>query len=400
MKRRKFLRNISAASAAGAFALNGIPVRVMGQTHFNKLASLSSNDNVLVILQLHGGNDGLNTIIPIADYDTYYSRRANIAIPYKSGNRSLIEVDTTLPLENQIGFHPDMIDLKEMYDYGDMAVVQGVSYPRNNGSHFRGRDIWAMGGGADDYYNSGWVGRWLSGEIDPLIYPEDFPNDDNPDPLALEMGNDISLLFHQAENIPVSISLPGGGPESIARLIEELEGFVDEEVDPRGLPPDFLNNSPYGAEMNWILSLEDKSETYIKRLLEVYQNASATSVEYPEFYPFATTRRNPLSGQLQTVARLLDGGGDGVKTKVFLVKMGGFDTHAEQVESYDSTIGGHSALLYHISSAMKAFKADLISRGIANKVMTVTWSEFGRTNCLQWKLWYRSWHRRSCYAIW
>ncbi len=378
MKRRRFIRNISAAAGV-PFALNGVPLKVMGQTHFNRLAANSDNENVLVILQLHGGNDGLNTIIPIEQYDLYYSRRANIAIPYKTGSRSLIELDSTLASADQVGLHPDMADIKEMYDYGDMAVVQGVSYPRNNGSHFRGRDIWAMGGGADDYYSSGWVGRYLAKEFEPQIYPDDFPTDEMPDPLALEMGNDVSLLFHQETSIPVSISL-GSSPENLANLIAQLEGFEDQGVDPRGLPPSFLNGSPYGNEMDWILSLEDKSEIYIQRLLEVYQASSATTVDYPEVYPFGAQRRNPLSSQLQLVARLLDGGGagQGVKTKVFLVKMGGFDTHAEQVESYDPTLGGHGALLYHISSAMKAFRQDLFNRGLGHKVMTVTWSEFGR----------------------
>ncbi len=378
MKRRRFLKNITAAAGV-PFALNGVPVKVMAQTHFNRLAASSTNDNVLVILQLHGGNDGLNTIIPLEQYDLYYSRRANIAIPYKTGSRSLIELDGTLPSADQVGFHPDMADLKEIYDYGDMAIVQGVSYPRNNGSHFRGRDIWAMGGGADDYFSSGWVGRYLAKAYEPLSYPDDFPTEEMKDPLALEMGNDVSLLFHQESNIPVSISL-GSSPENLANLIAQLEGFDDQGVDPRGLPPEFLNGSPYSKEMDWILSLEDKSETYIQRLLEVYQNASATTVDYPEVYPFGAQRTNPLSGQLQLVARLLDGGGagQGVKTKVFLVKIGGFDTHAQQVESYDPTLGGHSALLYHISSAMKAFRQDLFNRGLGGKVMTITWSEFGR----------------------
>lgn len=307
MKRRRFIRNISAAAGV-PFALNGVPLKVMGQTHFNRLAANSDNENVLVILQLHGGNDGLNTIIPIEQYDLYYSRRANIAIPYKTGSRSLIELDSTLASADQVGLHPDMADLKEMYDYGDMAVVQGVSYPRNNGSHFRGRDIWAMGGGADDYYSSGWVGRYLAKEFEPQIYPDDFPTDEMPDPLALEMGNDVSLLFHQETSIPVSISL-GSSPENLANLIAQLEGFEDQGVDPRGLPPSFLNGSPYGNEMDWILSLEDKSEIYIQRLLEVYQASSATTVDYPEVYPFGAQRRNPLSSQLQLVARLLDGGG-------------------------------------------------------------------------------------------
>ncbi|MEL7148439.1 MAG: DUF1501 domain-containing protein, partial [Bacteroidota bacterium] len=212
-----------------------------------------------------------------------------------------------------------------------------------------------------------------------LSYPDDFPNEEMKDPLALEMGNDVSLLFHQGDNIPVSLSL-SSSPGNLANLIEQLEGFDDQGIDPRGLPPEFLATTRYAKEMDWILSLEDKSEIYVKRLLEVYSNASASSVDYPEVYPFATNSRNPLSGQLQLVARLLDGGGvgQGVKTKVFLVKIGGFDTHAGQVQEGNPTVGSHSALLYHISSAMRAFQRDLAARGLEDRVLTMTMSEFGR----------------------
>lgn len=377
MKRRNFLKKIGFAAGA-PIAFHGVPLKLLASHQdVQHLAQQSTNDRVLIILQLHGGNDGLNTIIPISNYDEYYSRRANIAIPYKVGNRTLIPLDSTVASNEQVGLHPDMHDFKYLYDIGKAAVFQGVSYERNNGSHFRGRDIWFMGGGADDYYSSGWIGRYLGKEYEPLVYPSDFPTEDMPDPLALEMGNDVSLLFHQEGNIPTSISL-GSNPSNLENLINQLEGFSDEGVDPRGTPPSFLTDSPYGREMDWILGLEDKSETYIKRLSEIYESADETSVAYPESYPFnspAGSKRNPLSSQLQLVARLLAGG---VKTKVFLVKMGGFDTHASQVEDYDPTMGVHSALLYHISSAMRAFQNDLRFRGLEDRVLTVSMSEFGR----------------------
>lgn len=365
------------------FAVGGVPVKLFaGETPITRMAQQSTNDKVIVILQMHGGNDGLNAVIPVEQYETYYSRRANIAIPAKNGVRRMIELDQTLPTPDQVGLHPDLLDMKELYDQGRMKIIQGVSYERNNGSHFRGRDIWFMGGGFDDFFSSGWVGRYLQQEFAPLTYPDAFPNENMLDPLAIEMGNDVSLIFHQAGNIPTSISL-GSDPESLANLIDQLEGFEDEGLDPRGKPPEFLNNSPYGRELNWILNLEDKSEEYAARLVQVFQASSAASVTYPERYPFNAPKgslRNGLSGQLQLVARLLDGGGagQGVKTKVFLLKIGGFDTHAGQVESYDSTMGVHAARMYHIASAMKAFQADLRSRGIEDKVLTLTTSEFGR----------------------
>jgi uncharacterized protein (DUF1501 family) len=379
MKRRNFIKKLSLAAVP--FTLGGIPIKLMAENSLTRMAEQSTNDRVLIILQLHGGNDGLNSIIPVEAYDTYYRWRANIAIPAKNSLRKMIPLDNTLPSEAQVGLHPDMIAMKDLYDRGRMTVVQGVSYKNNNGSHFRGRDISFMGGGFDDYFSSGWVGRYLQGEYAPQIYPNDFPNAEMKDPLAIEMGSDVSLIFHQEGNIPTSISL--NDPQTFARLVEELEGFTDEGIDPRGKPPVALNNSPYGKELNWILGLEDKSEDYAERLYEVYKNSAVSTVTYPERYPFNAPKgslKNELTPQLQLIARLLDGGGPGlgVKTKVFLVKLGGFDTHAEQVESYDPTMGHHAALMYHISAAMKAFQDDLKARGLEDRVLTVTTSEFGR----------------------
>lgn len=380
MERRKFLKRLTTLTS-GTLALNHIPVRVFSEnSRFMDLAGLSDNDRVLVILQLHGGNDGLNMVIPAANYDEYYSRRANIAIPAKNSKRKYIPLDTTLPTADQVGLHPDMMAAKDLYDRNRMGVIQGVSYPYNNGSHFRGRDIFFMGGGVDDYKSSGWIGRYLSKEIEPSVYPDDFPNAENPDPLAIELGNSISLIFHQEGNIPASISLPGN-PESFSNLVENLDGFKDKQlVDPIGTPPSFLDESPYGKELNWILGLEDKTQDYAKRLYEVYAKAPESTVVYPDLYPFdgAGNTRNPLSGQLQIISKLLDGGGDGVKTKVFLLRIGGFDTHAGQVETYDPTLGSHAAKMYHITTAMQAFQNDLKARGIEDRVLTITTSEFGR----------------------
>lgn len=374
--RRKFLKRLPAALSL-PFTLGGIPFNVMGENALTKMARASiDNDRVLIILQLHGGNDGLNCLIPIENYDLYYSRRANIAIPARNSLRKYIPLDSQLPSDQQVGLHPDMLAMKELYDLGKVTFVQGVSYKNNNGSHFRGRDILFMGGAHDEYLQSGWVGRYLQQEIAPSQYPQDFPNASMRDPLAIEMGSDVSLIFHQEGNIPTSISI--NDPQAFARLVEELEGFLDEEIDPRGVPPEFLRNSTYFDELDWILSLEDKSKDYAERLAQVYEAGGPSTVTYPEIYPFNAPKgslRNPLTPQLKMIAQLLAGG---CKTKVFLIKAGGFDTHAEQVESYDPTMGVHAALLYHISAAMSAFQKDLKSRGLEDRVLTVTTSEFGR----------------------
>jgi uncharacterized protein (DUF1501 family) len=379
MRRRDFVKKMS--MAAIPFTLGGVPMKLMADNALTRMASQSTNDRVLIILQMLGGNDGLNTIIPVKDYDLYYSRRANIAIPAKNSSRKMILLDSTLASDAQVGLHPDMIGAKALYDQGRMAIVQGVSYKNNNGSHFRGRDINFMGGSFNDYFSSGWVGRYLEQEFAPQVYPNDFPNTNMPDPLAIEMGSEVSLIFHQSNNIPVSISI--NDPAGFAALVNGLEGFQDQGIDPRGYPPQALVNSPYGKELNWILGLEEKSKDYAQRLYDVYQKSAPSSITYPEKYPYnapSGSLQNGLTPQLQLIARLLDGGGagQGVKTKVFLVKVGGFDTHASQVEDHDPTMGVHAALMYHISSAMQAFQADLRARGLEDRVLTVTTSEFGR----------------------
>lgn len=384
MRRRNFLKKLPVAMSI-PFTIGGIPAKLLADGTLSRMAAASTNDRVLVLLQLHGGNDGLNMLIPVEKYEQYYRRRANIAIPAKNSLRKYIPLDGTLPADAQIGLHPDMIHTKSMYDHGLVKFVQGVSYKNNNGSHFRGRDIWFMGGGADDYIGSGWVGRFLQHEFAPQIYPNDFPNAQMLDPLAIEMGNDVSLIFHQDGNIPTSISIQD--PVQFDRLVNGtentpgLEGFEDQnlQIDPKGRPPGTLERSPYWQELNWILSLEDKTKDYAARLNEVYlRGQSGPAAQYPGAYPFNAPRgskRNPLSQQLRIVANLMAGG---CKTKVFLLRIGGFDTHAEQVETYDPTMGHHAALLYHISAAMHAFYEDLKLKGLQDKVMTVTTSEFGR----------------------
>lgn len=379
MDRRKFIAKLPILGGL-PFVLDSIPFNVLGQPNspLQRLAAHCDTDRVLIILQMHGGNDGINTIIPIADYDRYYNARANIAIP-ESGARKYITLDGTLSSKDQVGLHPDMVGVKSLYDQGKAKIIQGVSYDKNNGSHFRGRDILFMGGGSDDYLKSGWAGRYFKELNTPLIYPEDFPNANSKDPLALEFGNDLSLVFHQDDNIPTSISI--NDPESFFNLVENLPGFEDKlNVDPRGIPPTSLINSPYEKELSWILSLEQKSDEYDDRLLETYREGKKNdpNVTYPETYPYnapASRLRNPLSRQLKIIANLINGG---CKTKIYLINIGGFDTHAEQVEKYDATMGNHAALVYHISAAMNAFQKDLKIRGIEEKVLTITTSEFGR----------------------
>lgn len=362
MNRRKFIRNAGLASA-GSIVLSGIPLNMLAANNRLKMLAANGNENVLIFIQLHGGNDALNTLIPINQYDTYYNYRANIAIP-DDGNRKFINVDTTLAVEDQVGLHPDMIGFKELYDEGKAAIVQNVGYPNTNLSHFRGRDIIMMGGEATTDYASGWMGRFLNHEYPG--YPDAYPNETMRDPIGIEMGNLMSIAFHREAGIPMGINIHN--PDQFYELITTVG------VEPPILYPD----SHAGDELRYLMELEKKANQYAERLKEAYDNGSNSTVSYPEAYPLSAPEaflNNPLSGQLRLIARLLKGG---LKTKIFLCRIAGFDLHGEQVEPYDATLGTHAALLYHLSSAVHAFQNDLKAMDIEDNVLTMTFTEFGR----------------------
>lgn len=364
MDRRDFVRITSLLGTGMLLKLNGIPLHAMEQHGaLQYLAKSSLNDRILVLIQLHGGNDGLNTVIPIDQYGLYYNLRPNIAIP-ASGIRPYIPLDSSLPSNQQIGLHPDMVGVKAMYDNGHAAIIQNVSYENMNGSHFRSRDVWYMGGDYNEYFNSGWMGRYFEHYYPD--YPTNYPNATVPDPLALEMGTGVSLAFHREQGIPAGLSIQN--PDAFYNLINSVG------VDP---PVNFANTHA-GDEIEYIMQIERQSNNYAQRLKDVYDAGSNSGVVYPDLYPYIApsgSLNNPLAPQLKIISRLISGG---IGTKIFVCRIGGFDTHANQVINSNTTMGGHAALMYHISSAVKAFYDDLIQLGLADRVLTMTFSEFGR----------------------
>lgn len=144
--------------AALPFTLGGIPIRLMAENSLTRMAEQSTNDRVLIILQLHGGNDGLNSIIPVEAYDEYYRWRANIAIPAKNSLRKMITLDSTLSSDSQVGLHPDMIAMKDLYDRGRMSIVQG--YPiKITTAHISEEEIFHLWGAVSMtiFLQVGWV---------------------------------------------------------------------------------------------------------------------------------------------------------------------------------------------------------------------------------------------------
>lgn len=364
MNRRDFTRLSALMGSGMLLKLNGIPLHAFqGNGFLENMAKSSLNDRVLILIELHGGNDGLNMVIPIDQYGNYYNLRPNIAVP-QTGTRKYIPLDLSLPDNRKVGLHPDMVGAKAMYDDGNMAVIQNVSYENSNGSHFRSRDIWQMGVSYDEYESSGWMGRYLEHYYPD--YPTNYPNANYPDPLAIEIGTGVSLAFHRDEGIPAGLSIDN--PDAFYNLINSV-GVQ---------PPINLPNSHAGDEIEYMMQIEKQSNNYAGRLKSVYNAGSNSSTVYPDLYPFiapADAIHNPLAPQLKIIARLLSGG---IGTRIFSCRIGGFDTHANQVETGNTSMGKHAALMYHISSAVKAFYDDLKTLGLADRVLAMTYSEFGR----------------------
>ena len=315
--------------------LNGFSLRALPKSSlFSALAE--ENDRVLVLVQLNGGNDGLGMVTPLDQYDKLANARGNILIPQSS----LLDVGF-----NQ-AFHPSFSGLKSIYDDGKMGVVQAVGYPNQNRSHFRSTDIWTSGSPADQVYTTGWLGRYF--QLNNGNYPDGYPNADYPDPFALTMG---SLVSETCQGTSVNYSLALIDPYN-------LNPLVNAGSD---LPP----NTPYGEELAFLRQSIESTNAYGDSITEAAGNGSNLAT-YPD--------GNELAQQLKNVAALIAGG---LKTKVYVVTLGGFDTHAGQVVT-DPTLGTHSELLQTLSDAVSAFQQDLVQLGLDQRVVTMTFSEFGR----------------------
>ncbi len=356
MKRRHFLKNIGRLSAA-PLILQGLPIRSFATASMLPLLNCQGiDDRVLVVLFLKGGNDGINTLVPINQYDTYANIRPDIALA-DTGSNSIINLDNTLAIEDQVGLHPSMTSFKSMYDAAQANLIQAVGYPQYNQSHFKSTDLWLSGGdGTPANFNltSGWMGRYLES-----AYPgiNGFPTTDFPDPLGIQLGDiKSSLGFHNHFQEYVATNLTNQNPGDLFGLLNGL-GTA---------PHDIVPDSDFGDALDYIMGIENSTNAYGERISTVYNAGSNSGTTYPNTY---------LASQLRTVARLLDGGS---QTKIFLVHRSGFDTHANQAVAGSAHTGTHANLLADIFDSVKAFTEDLTNLGLESRVLTTTFSEFGR----------------------
>lgn len=340
MKRREFLGKSMAVTLPAI--ISGYSVKAFNQNSPLVQALIGNGtdtDHVLVIVQLSGGNDGLNMVIPISTYSLYNAARSNIAIPQ---NRIL-----TLNGYGNTGLHPSMTGLQSMYNNNKLKIIQAVGYPQPNFSHFRATDIWMSASNSNQEVYSGWAGRYLNYEYPN--FPNGYPNTSTPDPLAIQIGSTATLTT-QGPSVNMAMSITS------ATSFYQLINGTDDPVPA----------TKAGKELSYIRNVAKQTQQYASSI-----TAAAARVTTQNPYP----TNNSLADQLKIVARLVKGG---LKTRVYMVSFGGFDTHSLQTTAADTTVGNHATLLGKVSDAIKAFQDDLIFLGIEERVIGMTYSEFGR----------------------
>ncbi|MBC7722149.1 MAG: hypothetical protein H7068_09005, partial [Pedobacter sp.] len=254
MKRRDFIRN-TAFGVAIPSLLNGISLKALAGTPLmHSMGGFMNDGKVLVLVQLAGGNDGINTVIPLNQYSAYTNARANIAIPE----------DKVLRLNgfDSVGFHPALAEMQQLFNNGKAGVVQAVSYPKPNFSHFRATDIWMTGSDSDKVVNTGWAGRFLN-DVYP-DFPSSFPNTAMPDPLAIEVGSVVSPVF---QGPAFTMGLAISNPSNFYKLIE---GKVN--ID---------SNTRWGEQLDYIEEMAQKTDQYSTVIKKAALKVTKQSDKYP-----------------------------------------------------------------------------------------------------------------------
>jgi uncharacterized protein (DUF1501 family) len=345
MNRRDFIK-LTAPLAVVPFFSNQLFAAAMPHTLQDEalLGALGpESDRVLVVIQLSGGNDGLNMVLPLDQYSNLAAARANILIP---------DTSALVLGSSQTGLHPAMTGLKDLFDQQKLAVVQSVGYSMQNFSHFRSGDIWQTGSNSTDVLSSGWLGRYL--EYAFPGFPDAYPNTLMPDPLSIRIGSGQTLGIQGTE-----ISTGQNIPTNFNGTLTQLNNLQNTS----------LPTGNAAIELAFLRNQQQYTNQYGTRIVNAWA-AGANLASYPTF-----VGGQNLSSQLKIVARLIKGG---LKTRVYWVSMGGFDTHATQVVDTDHTQGVHANLLKELSDNIAVFQQDLMMMGLEDRVIGLTHSEFGR----------------------
>jgi uncharacterized protein (DUF1501 family) len=321
--RRRFIQS----SSTGALAVG------IGSTLpscFLHAAQSATEDRILVVVQLSGGNDGLNTVVPYAD-EAYHAARPNLGLSKSD----------VLTVDDNFGFHRSLRGLQDLLDQRQLAVIHGVGYENPNRSHFESMDIWHTCVRSDRPRTEGWLGRFL----------QHTPDADGGDVPAIHLGDQQQPLALASENVRVptvrqlkEFQLRSNDPESLRRLLVASTQANPHRIENPLL--EFLRSSTQSA----IAASERVTEA-----AEGYR----TDVRYPQ---------SQLAERLRVVAQLIDAG---MKTRIYYLQLDGFDTHAQQGDT-------HAILLRQWSDAVAAFIQDMQAHDHLDRVCVMTFSEFGR----------------------
>jgi uncharacterized protein (DUF1501 family) len=306
-------------------ASSGVFARPLATEFFARPASIG--DRVLVLINLAGGNDGLNTIVPFND-PAYDKARPNLRLD----KSQLYKVTVDL------GLHPSMQGIYDLYRNGRCAIVENVGYPNQDRSHFRSTDIWHTSSDAETVLFTGWIGRYLE-----KIHPE-YPSTLPSAPFAIQISSATTLLL-QGEQGNTGIAIDN--PDRFYNLAKGLS--------PGGDPPPATLAGP---ELSYVREILEQSNAFSSTIHQAMLD-STTQAEYDA---------DSFSSQLKVVARLINGG---LPTSVYVVSLSGFDTHSGQLNA-------QAQLLNRLSRAVSSFLADVGAAGNDDRVVCMTYSEFGR----------------------
>ena len=335
MKRRDFLKTgvkVGIAANALPLLLNGSPLKALGRSPLRRAleASGTSNNKVLVIIQLQGGNDGLNCVIPVSD-------------PLYKTLRPSVVIDTTTALtltdHSTLGFHPSMTGISTLYEAQKVALIQNVGYANSSLSHFRGTDIWNTATDPSLYATTGWVGRLLL-EQNPGYPPATIPTDGLP--LAIQFGNALSNLF---------LAQTGGMGIALGR-VPTASNPSSHNYDP--IPS---NPTTQYQELEYVRLIQSETEIYSTNIAK--RSVQTNKVTYPG---------SALATSLASIAQMI---ASGFTTKIYMVSQGSYDTHSNQLATQNTLLGD-------LAAAVLAFQQDIEALGVADQVAMMAYSEFGR----------------------
>jgi len=321
--RRTFLRQTLAGSAAISLA-GSLPGFLLGAS---RRANLTNSDNVLVVIQLSGGNDGLNTVIPYGD-DAYYENRFTLAIPKSA----------TLKIDDYIGFHPALRGFDRLLQNGQMSIVQGVGYPNPNRSHFESMDLWHTAHRISESEKLGWLGRC----VDSVYSQADLP--------AIHYGEGLQPLALRTENKPIPT----------IRSIQDFRLNLNRQQESRQLLATVMKRKP-GSENTLLGYIHESADVALRMSQRLEDIPESLRGKYG--YPGSALGRN-----MSVIAQLI---GSGLKTKIYYTMLDGFDTHSNQAAA-------HQSLLTDFSDSITAFQQEIADQGNNQRVTVFAFSEFGR----------------------